>query len=163
VTSLRSYGDHRHQYERIILATYLKDNLIGALTKNVQCFLEYNKFKYTSDMTTNTCVPINFDIVADIYGKDFSSTLEKLGITDFVNINLFCELHGRYPCLSSIWGNSRGSYDYVQSGVGEVVIHNGSLSMVDNKPVPFGGKYYCAHFGVDMYTEESFLENFLNN
>lgn len=93
-------------------------------------------------------VPINFSLVQAIYGEDFASNLSKLGVAEFFHINEFHRLHKRYPCVTSIWHCGRGS-----SFSENVVTQNGTLSLINDKPVPFGSEYYQAHFGYPLLSQ----------
>lgn len=81
-------------------------------------------------------------MVQRVYGENLANIFHYLGVTHFLDINIFIKTK-HYPSVSSIWLFGKGgSYDFNDPNLGDVNIYNGTIASIEGIEVPFGEEYY---------------------
>jgi hypothetical protein len=81
---------------------------------------------------------IDYDIVEELYGNEFRTTLEKLKLTIVIDIPVLIAELRTWPIFDSIWRYRHGgTVDENVENVGRVYAYWGNLTSINNNKVPF--------------------------
>lgn len=101
----------------------------------------------------DNAVPINFEILKEVYGEKTVELFKHLDVTHFLDINKF----EKEPDIGSIFlFGLGGCYEFSTDYYGEIYIQNGTLLPESlSEYIDRGQKYYKAHFD----TEPKYLDD----